>query len=538
MHKKSGAVIDRPYSLGFATVGALYERPRYISCVKPLGGSSEDHMKKMLFVVFVVGVIVPLSAAAQDAASVIDASAKAMSSATLQSIRYTGSGTNNSVGQAFTAGGPWPRFKVTKYVALVNYTIPVMRQEIVRVDDENPPRGGGAGGYNPATGQGGIRPVPGDINQNQNTDGRTESGALNIWLTPHGFLKGAAANSAKISGTRGKAKLVSFTAFGKYTVTGTINEQNLIEHVETKIDAGLAGDTLLESVFSDYKDFGGVKFPMHILQRQGGHPILDIMVAGVEPNSSAAREFTGNPQRGGGAGARGGEGGPGRIQSEKIADGIWFLNLGAPQSLLVEFKDYLVIIEGGAGDDRTMATIAEAKRMFPAKPIKYLVNTHHHFDHSGGIRAYAAEGIPIITHESHKRYYEEQIFKNPHTLNPDRLAKMPRAVMIETIKDKRVLTDGNMTLELHLVRGNLHAEGMLMAYVPKEKLIIQADLFTPRPGVPPLPVPSPYTTNFVENVERLKLDIQRVAHVHGGTDSWAEVLKAAGHSSVSSRAAR
>src|SRR5437773_11596052 len=175
-------------------------------------------MKKMLFVVFVVAAIVPLRAAAQDAASVIDASAKAMGSATLQSIRYTGSGTNNSVGQAFTAGGPWPRFKVTKYVALVNYTVPDMRQEIVRVDNENPPRGGGAGGYNPATGQGGIRPVPGDIIQNQNTDGRNEVGALNLWLTPHGFLKGAAANGAKISGTHGKAKLVSFTAFGKYTV--------------------------------------------------------------------------------------------------------------------------------------------------------------------------------------------------------------------------------------------------------------------------------------------------------------------------------
>src|SRR5438046_10192491 len=99
-----------------------------------------------------------------------------------------------------------------------------MRQEIVRVDDENPPRGGGAGGYNPATGQGGIRPVPGDINQNQSTDGRTESGALNIWLTPHGFLKGAAANAAtaKVSGSRGR-KIVSFTAFGKYTVTRSIS---------------------------------------------------------------------------------------------------------------------------------------------------------------------------------------------------------------------------------------------------------------------------------------------------------------------------
>src|SRR6266571_5469519 len=219
-------------------------------------------MKKMLVVVFVVAAIVPLSAAAQDAAPVIDASAKAMGSATLQSIRYTGSGTNNSVGQAFTAGGPWPRFKVTKYVALVNYTIPVMRQEIVRVDDENPPRGGGAGGYNPATGQGGIRPVPGDIVQNQNTDGRTEAGALNIWLTPHGFLKGAAANGgAKISGTRGKDKLVSFTAFGKYTVTAAINEQSLIETVETRIDGGFTGDTLIEGIYSGYKDFARREIP-------------------------------------------------------------------------------------------------------------------------------------------------------------------------------------------------------------------------------------------------------------------------------------
>jgi glyoxylase-like metal-dependent hydrolase (beta-lactamase superfamily II) len=185
----------------------------------------------------------------------------------------------------------------------------------------------------------------------------------------------------------------------------------------------------------------------------------------------------------------------------------------------------VVIIEGPTGDERSMATIAEAKRMFPNKPIKYLVNTHHHSDHSGGIRAYVAEGIPIITHDSHKRYYEQEIFKNPHTLNPDRLARMPRAPIIETVKDKRVLTDGNMTLELHLIRGNFHSEGLLMAYIPKQKLLIQADAFVPRPGVPPLPSPSPYTTNLVENVERLKLQVERVAHVHGGVDSWDAVLK-------------
>jgi hypothetical protein len=67
-----------------------------------------------------------------------------------------------------------------------------------------------------------------------------------------------------------------------------------------------------------------------------------------------------------------------------------------------------------------------------------------------------------------------------------------------------------------------------MAYIPKEKLLIQADAFAPRPGVPPLPSPSPYTINLVENVERLKLDVQRVAHVHGGVDLYETVRKAAG----------
>src|SRR5262245_56054429 len=139
-----------------------------------------------------------------------------------------------------------------------------MGQEIVRVDNEYPPRGGGAGPFNPSTGQGGIRPIPGDIIQNQNIDGRTEAGSLNIWLTPHGFLKGATTNGRATSEARGKKKLVSFTAFTKYKVTGTLNEENLVERVETRVDVGFTGDTLLEGIYSDYKDFGGVKFPTHI----------------------------------------------------------------------------------------------------------------------------------------------------------------------------------------------------------------------------------------------------------------------------------
>ena len=493
--------------------------------------------KKMLLIGVVIASVLSLKVAAQDAGATIDAAIKTMGTAGLQSIQYSGTGTNNSTGQAYTSGGAWPRFKVTKYLMSINYTAPAMRQEIVRVDSERPTRGGGAGPFTPATGQGGIRPIPGDIIQNQNTDGRTEVGALNIWLTPHGFLKGAAANAAtaKVSIARGK-KTVSFTAFNKYTVTGTINEQNLVERVETRIDVGFTGDTLVEGLYSDYKDLGGVKFPMHLVRREGGFPVLDVTVADVQPNSAAALDIRANPQRGAALPpspfAPAPAGAAVRIEPEKIGEGVWFLNFGAPQSILVEFADHVVIIEGPSNDARTLGTIAEVKRMLPGKPIKYLVNTHHHSDHSGGVRAYVAEGIPIITHETHKRYYEQEIFRNPHTINPDLLARMPRAPVIETIRDKRVLTDGTMTLELHLIKGNPHSEGLLMAYIPKERLLIQADAFAPRPGAAPLPEPSPYTTNLVENVQRLKLDVQRVAHVHGGVDPYETVRKAAGRSTT------
>jgi glyoxylase-like metal-dependent hydrolase (beta-lactamase superfamily II) len=462
--------------------------------------------------------------AGSDAKTAIDAAAAAMGTGTLQSVQYAGTGQFFATGQAYHPGGPWPRYTLSKYTMSVNYATPVMRQELVRIDDEKPPRGGGVGGYNPVTFVGGIRPAPAPIADTQNIDGRTEVGAVRVWLTPHGFLKGAAANlgTAKVSTAHGK-KAVSFTAFGgKYTVTGTINAQNLVEHVETLMDVAFTGDTLMEGNYSAYKDFGGVKFPLHIVMKEGGYPTLDLTVAEVKPNGAPALEAPGGAPGRGGAGARA------PAEPEKIADGVWALTPGVEGSILVEFKDYVVMVEGPAGDAYTTAALADVKKLMPNKPIKYVINSHHHSDHAGGLRAYVAEGIPIITHESHKKYYEEAIFKNRHTINPDRLDRAPRPAIIETMKDKRVITDGSMTIEIHLLRDNAHAEGLLVAYLPKQKLLMQADCYIPRPGAPPLSAPSPYTVNMVDNVMRLKLDVGRVVHIHGGISPYADVLAAAG----------
>ena len=89
---------------------------------------------------------------------------------------------------------------------------------------------------------------------------------------------------------------------------------------------------------------------------------------------------------------------PVRVTTEKLADGIWYLTGGSHHSVLVEFADHVALIEAPQNEERSTAVIAEVKKLTPTKPIRYLVNTHHHFDHSGGLRTYVAEGATIVTH--------------------------------------------------------------------------------------------------------------------------------------------
>lgn len=474
-------------------------------------------MKRILSLALVGALFSLVAARAQDAGSVIAAAAKAMGTPGVQSIQYSGTGSVFMMGQNFTPESPWPRFRVTKYNAGVRYDTPGFRDELVRIDDEKPARGGGAGGFNAATGQGGMRPILGEQTQVRQLTPRTDNGQLQIWMTPHGFLKAAAANDAKL-GSAGGRRTVSFVARNKYTVTGTLNDQNLVERVETRIDNTMLGDMLVEVVYSGYKSFEGVQFPTRIVERQGGHPTLDITVSDVRPNGAATLQIPDNPPAGNAEGAA--------AKSEKLGDGVWIVTAGL-NSVLVEFTDYLVVVEALGNDARSHAVIAEVKRLVPGKPIRYLVNTHAHFDHSGGVRAFAAEGATIVTQQVNKPFLEK-VLALPHQINPDSLAKASRRTTVEGFGDKRIFTDAMNTLELHHVRGNLHHDGLLMAYLPKQKVLVQADAFHPRPGAKPYPAPPQFTVNFYDNIRRLKLDVAQVLHIHGGTDPIAVVARAAG----------
>jgi glyoxylase-like metal-dependent hydrolase (beta-lactamase superfamily II) len=158
------------------------------------------------------------------------------------------------------------------------------------------------------------------------------------------------------------------------------------------------------------------------------------------------------------------------------------------------------------------------KRLVPRKPIRYLINTHHHFDHSGGIRAYVDEGVTIVTHQINKDFYEKA-FSTARSLNPGRLEQSGKKANIETVADRKVLSDGARTLELHLIKDNPHNDGMLMAFLPKEEILIEVDVYTPPPSNTPAAeagaASNPSAVNLADNVEKLKLDFDKILPLHG-----------------------
>jgi glyoxylase-like metal-dependent hydrolase (beta-lactamase superfamily II) len=178
-------------------------------------------------------------------------------------------------------------------------------------------------------------------------------------------------------------------------------------------------------------------------------------------------------------------------------------------------KDYMILVETPLNDGRSVPVIAQVKQLVPGKTIRYVINSHVHFDHSGGLRAAVAEGATIITHARNKPYFE-QAFANANTIKPDQLAKSGKKARFRTVDEKLVLRDSTRTVELYHVDDSHHTDNFLMVYLPKERLLIEADSFTPLPPNAPAPAPpNPLQVNLVDNLARLKMPVDRILPLHG-----------------------
>ncbi len=464
-----------------------------------------------MFKTFVIGALLCGSALAQDAKTVIANAQKALGD--VKSITYSGSAKDVAFQQCganstdmVCRGTHDPMRPINNYVRVIDLTAPASRH----TGATNNIGPGGSTVLTPGTFFQQVTAQQADVSQ-------PWAGSLEFYLTPWGFLKGAAENNATVS--KGKADGKKYTvlswspkvkaASGKsYTINGYLDDKNLVARVETWLGENIMGDMHIVATYTGWKDFGGVMAPAKIVQTRGGWPFFEADVTAAKANPADVATLVPAPA---GRAPGGGGGAPSlNVTSEKLGDGVYRLTTGpgSYDSVVVEFKDYVMMLESGQSVARGMAYLAEIKKLFPGKPIRYVMDTHPHSDHTGGLPPVVAEGAIVITQKNNVEFLERAL-NTPRTLLDDPLAKNPRKVKIEAVEEKKVYTDGTRTVEMYHVFPAPHSNGLMIAYIPKEKILFQGD-FSVNPGEPA----NDHVKALYAYLEKHPLDFDRYINVH------------------------
>lgn len=287
------------------------------------------------------------------------------------------------------------------------------------------------------------------------------------------------------------------------------DKTNLLSKYEYMVTDPFTGDTVMEAAFTGYKQEGNRWVPGGRVERRGGDLINDLKYRDVAFNASLTDENFKLP-----AGLKQATQAPQAQPSTKYTENIYTVNAGGYNVLAVAFKDHVFVMEAPNGDNTSRQAIAEIKKIFPGKPIRYVAVTHHHDDHAGGIRTYIAEGATLIGLPGEKTFFEK-VVASKFTIDPDSLTLNPQPLKFETIKEgKRVLTDGTTTVELIDIGPGGHTDEMLVAYFPNEKMIFQGDLLNRPANNDPATI-NATTVHFAAWLDRSGLAVDRVIGVHG-----------------------
>jgi glyoxylase-like metal-dependent hydrolase (beta-lactamase superfamily II) len=503
-------------------------------------------MSKRLALMMGVSVLFSGPAFAQDVKTLLQAADAAIGASKVNSLEWNGKGRGAYLGQNFTVNDDWNRYDLQSFTIAFDFPSKSVHTDEVRVQGNNPRIGGGAGF--PIVGEQRANAYSqGNFSWTLNAQGQAQpqndaagTRQLDLAINPHGFIKAAMADpNATVSdrefvSTGKNVKVVSFTVNGKWRVTGEFNNQNMLERVVTWVPSPMMGDMQAEYRFSDYRDAGnGIKVPYHVHIHLGDHPLVrgmnlfDAQATDVKVNVTNASLTVPDNVR---------NAQPPRVNiaTTDLGNGAWLIAGGSHNSIAVEMKDFAVLIEAPLDEARTSAVIAEVKKLIPGKQIKYVVNTHHHWDHAGGLRTAYAEGATIVTNDQNRNFYERVILApQPRSLSPDRLSMEPFATTgpgpghLETYKDTYTISDGTQTVTAYHVQGFNHAQDMAIVYLPRQKVLINADMGPPPPNAPAAAV-NANTIALYNNMKRLKLDVQRHVPIHGGISNNDDFEKTVG----------
>jgi glyoxylase-like metal-dependent hydrolase (beta-lactamase superfamily II) len=436
----------------------------------------------------------------------------------VRTLVIEGEGTNGNLGQDMTPEATGQAFAVTGYKRAID-----VAAGHARIEQTRTPNFAYFQGPQP---QKQVLGIAGDVGYNVAPTGNATRASnavardrrAEVYHHPITIVRAALDPAAKLAHPRtaNNQSVVDVTTAGGLLFTLAIDASTkLPSSVVSMTDNPNLGDVAIETTFSDYQDVSGLKLPARLTTKTDTWTTADIRVtkqtvdgdAGTLTAPAAAESaapIAGPP--------------PAVVTVQDLGKGIWLLAGQSHHSVVVEFADHLMLIEAPQNETRTLAVIAKARSLRPDKPLTQVVSTHHHFDHSGGIRAAVAEGLTVIAHKGSAAYYQEAIGRS-HTIAPDALAKNPKPLKIETVDEERKLSDSAMTVDLYHIAGNPHGDTLLMAYFPKERILVEVDAFTPGAAV------QPYAANLLENISKRNLKVDRIVPLHGTIAPYSELAK-------------
>ena len=298
---------------------------------------------------------------------------------------------------------------------------------------------------------------------------------------------------------------------------------HLISKLEFTEDRTPYGDLAKERSFSDYREVGNVKLPFSQVTKE-----MDLVTevrtfSEMSVNGEIQEDLFEIPEEVREEAASLAHLDTIPVKAIELAEGVYFGSAGQ-SNMWVEFEDFILVADGPTNEMQSLEVIRQIRNTVGDKPIRYVVTAHHHADHSGGIRTYAAEGAPIGTHALNEAVMREFLTR-PHTLKPDRYSQFDGETQIELVTDRRTITDGNRTVELmHLP--NPHSDGYLVIYLPRERLLFQSDLFSLHEDESWPPPVSPATRVFYEAVTKAGWRVDRIVPGHGRVVEWQELIDA------------
>lgn len=475
-------------------------------------------------------IAVPAALAAQSSA--LDAAAAALGGRdrilAVRTLVLEGTGTALNVGQNLTPTAE-TQFEITSYRRAIDFANGRWFQDVTRM-----PKFPTA---NPAPQR--LRwAIDGDVAFNVNNNGSqirfggslVPERQLDLLNHPVGFIQAAYAPDATVTDTAdaGGTRRVVLQRPGTRMTLVLDSRTNLPARIERRLAHPMLGDVTHVTELLDYRSVDGLTLPMRMVQRYENLMTLgdlrftasrvDAAVGNIAANDSVRAlpppPVTLPP--------------PPNVVVDTVAPGVWRIAGGSHHTIAIEQSDRVVLVEAPQNDMRTLAAIAKAREIAPpGKPVTLVINTHHHFDHSGGLRAAVSEGLTVVTHQGNKDFYERVLYPRPHSIDPDALQRNRKPLHLLAVGDRHTMRDDLRTIEVHHVPGNPHNANMLVVYLPAERVLIQADLYNPPAPNATAPPAFPFVANLVENVQKRGLQVERVVGIHGLPQAWSDLVAAA-----------